>query len=80
MDLDTLVKHLTVASIVSNREGHSDAAATLLELRKMIYDGTPTVWSNGNAFRKYQGQDNGSYAHLKEGWGKYKVIMIKEEN
>lgn len=79
MDLDTLVKHLTVASIVSNREGHNDAAATLLELRKMIYDGTPTVWSNGRAFRKYQGQDKGDYANPKEGWNKFKVIMIKED-
>lgn len=31
------------------------------------------VWTNGNAFRKYQGQDKNGYG--KEGWFKAEVIL-----
>lgn len=77
MQNDEIVRALTFGFHFLEKEGKDDEARTLLKLRNIINEnGTPTVWSNKRAFRRYQGQDKTSVSKT---YNKYRVIMIKEE-
>lgn len=80
MENEKLKHALTLAHFHLKQAGRGEEAEMMLHLRNsIINNGTPSVWSNRKAFRRFQGQNDNNSKSPKDGFKKYHVIMLEDK-